>query len=82
MLLRIMRKKQLDIVEAADYVGISVQDAKQILLQTTRRTEGSIHKPEKHTEQRNPDTPLMTDAPRNEMLKANNTNAPYHMASD
>lgn len=82
MLLRILRKKQLDIVEAADYVGISVQDAKQILLQTTRQTEGSIHKPEKHTEQRTRDTPLMADAPRDEMPKAHNPNAPYQMVSD
>jgi flagellar motor switch protein FliG len=32
MFLRIMSKKTMDIVKAADYVGVSIQTAKQILL--------------------------------------------------
>ena len=47
MLLRICRKNQVDVVQAADYVGISVQEAKHILLQTTRNTDNSIKKAEK-----------------------------------
>lgn len=61
LLLHIASKKQLNLVEAADYVGISVQAAKQILLQTTRQTESSIRKPDKNQPAQKSSAPLMAD---------------------
>jgi len=53
----------MDIIEAADFVGISATSAKQVLLQMTRPTDNSIGKDPKY-QQKQQRTPAET--PRNE----------------
>lgn len=63
LLIRIMSKKQMDIIEAADFVGISATSAKQVLLQMTRPTDNSIGKDPKYQQKQQRTT---AETPRNE----------------